>query len=271
MRRQPVKWTLNTYEVAQKWDLDRLIDVCQKTGYPYIEFLMDFEQPHGLEWDTPQERFAEVKQALDAAGLRFGSFTSCQTFHSLDAEERSESVKRVKRVIDMAREFGCDHVRVLGDRLPEEEAARPAVVENVAACLRQLGEHAGDGISVSIEMHGHFTDPHYSVEVARLAALPNVGLVFNGQWPVGKDWKWTLPAGAESIKPFYDMVRPHLTSIHFHAMERPGELAHWQEWFRLLRADGYDGYVANESAYTGPDPEKVLRLYTALFETMIAD
>jgi hypothetical protein len=265
-----MKWTLNTYEVAQKWELDHLIEMCAKTGYPYIEFLMDFKQPHGLEWDTPKERFAEVKGKLDAAGLKFGSLTSCQTFHSAEAGERAESVKRVKRVIDMAREVGCDHVRVLGDRLPEDESGRAEVVKNVAACIRELGEHAGKGIAVSIEMHGSFTDPHYSMEIVKQVGRPNVGLVFNGQWPVGKEWKYTLPAGAPSIKPFYEMVRPYLTSIHIHAMERPAELGYWQEWFGLLKADGYDRYVANESAYTGPDPEKVLRMYTALFETMIS-
>ena len=265
-----VKWTLNTYQVAQKWELDHLVEMCAKTGYPYVEFLMDFQQPHGLEWDTPRERFAEAKRALDAAGLEFGSFTSCQTFDSPDASARAESVRRVKRVIGMAREFGCDHVRVLGDRLPDDESQRPAVVRNVAEALRELGEHAGEGIAVSIEMHGSFTDPHYAMELMRLVKLPNVGLVFNCVWPIGERWKWALPSGAPSIKPLYDLVRPHLTSIHTHSMEAPEELRYYQEWFRLLREDGYDGYVANECAYAGPDPEQVLRLYTALFQTMIA-
>jgi len=265
-----MKWTLNTYEVAQKWDIDYLIEMCVKTGYPYIEFLMDFEQPHGLEWNTPQEQFVEARKKLDAAGLKFGSLTSCQTFHSPDEGERAESVKRVKRVIDMAKAVECDHVRVLGDQLPEDEEGRTYIVSNVAACLTELGEYAGGTISVSLEMHSSFTDPHYSMEVIRQVNASNVGLVFNGIWPVGRKWKWTLPAGADSIKPFYELVRPHLTSIHIHHMERPSELTYWQEWFRLLKGDGYQGYVANESAYTGPDPEKVLRLYTALFETMIA-
>ena len=265
-----MKWTLNTYGVGQQWELDHLVEMCQKTGYPYIEFLMDFQQPHGLEWDTPEARFAEVKQKIEAAGLKFGSFTSCQTFHSLDAAERAESVKHVKRVIDMARKFGCDHVRVLGDKLPKEESERAAVVANVADCIGKLGDYAGPGIAVSIEMHNSFTDPYYSMEVIRLTNRPNVGLVFNGQFPVGKDWKYSLPAGAKSIKPFYDMIRPHLTSIHHHAMERPAELGYWQEFFKLAKADGYRGYVANEAAYTGPDPEKVLGLYTALFQTLIA-
>lgn len=266
-----MKWTLNTYEVAQKWELDHLIEVCQKTGYPYIEFLMDFDQPHGLEWDTPAERFHEVKRKLDSAGLKYGSLTSCQNFHSPDAGERAESVTRVKRVIDMAREVGCDHVRVLGDRLPDDEKGRDQVVSNVADCIKDLGEYAGEGVAVSMEMHSSFTDPHYSMAVVTKVNLPNVGLVYNGQWPVGKPWRYSLPADTESIKPFYDMVRPHLTSIHIHEMELPTELRYWQEWFRLLKADGYDGYVANESSYSGPDPEKVLRLYTALYEILISD
>ncbi len=265
-----MKWTLNTYEVAQQWELDYLIEMCAKTGYPYIEFLMDYQQPHGLEWDTPEARFDEVKAKLDAAGLKFGSLTSCQTFHAPEAGERAESVRRVKRVIDMARRVGCDHVRVLGDQLPAEEDKRPAVVAQVADCLGELGEYAGEGMAVSIEMHGSFTDPHYAMEVMKQVGRPNVGLVFNGVFPVGRDWKWTLPAGADSIRPFYELIRPHLTSIHVHQMERPADLRYWWEWFSLLRADGYAGYVANESAYTGPDPERVLRLYTALFETMIA-
>ena len=46
-----------------------------------------------------------------------------------------------------------------------------------------------------------------------------------------------------------------------------GDLSALDGW---LVENGYSGYVANESAYTGPDPEKVLRLYTALFQTMIS-
>lgn len=264
-----MKWTLNTYQVAQNWELDHLIEMCLKTGYPYIEFLMDFDQPHGLEWDTPRERFIEVKRKLDEAGLKFSSLTSCQKFDSPEADDRAESVRRVKRVIDMAKEVGCDHVRVLGDRLPDDEPGREQVVEYVATSLRELGEYAGDGVAVSMEMHNSFTDPHYSMAVIEKVKLENVGLIFNGQWPVGKEWKYSLPAGADSIEPFYKMVRPHLTSIHAHEMERPEELRYWWEWFRLLKRDGYDGYVANESSYSGPDPEKVLRMYTALFETMV--
>jgi sugar phosphate isomerase/epimerase len=266
-----MKWTLNTYQVGQKWSTNTLIEMCVKTGYPFIEFLMDFKQPHGLEWDTPKSRFAATKKKLDAAGLQFGSFTSCQTFHAPEESERAVAVKRVKRVIDMAKEFGCDHVRVLGDRLPKEEPARPEVVDNIAACLEELGDYAYPDIAVSIEMHGSFTDPYYSMQIMNKVDLPNVGLVFNGIWPVGRgEWKYNLPAGIPSIRPFFEMIRPYLTSVHLHEMEKPEVLRYYQEFFALLAESGYEGYVANECAYAGPDPEKVLRMYTALFQVMIS-
>ncbi len=66
------------------------------------------------------------------------------------------------------------------------------------------------------------------------------------------------------------MMYPYLTSVHLHAMEDPAVLGYYQEFFALLVENGYQGYVANECAYTGPDPEKVLRLYTAMFQVMAA-
>jgi sugar phosphate isomerase/epimerase len=177
----------------------------------------------------------------------------------------------VKRVIDQAAMLGCDHVRVLGDRLPEDENARAAVLANVAAALRELGDYARPhGITVSIEAHGSFTDPTYAVHVVRGADRPNVGIVFNSQWRVGAEQGWALPADAPSIAPLYDLLAPHITSVHTHQMEQPGLWRYYQEFFRLLARDGYQGYVSNECAYTGPDPEKVLRLYTTLFRAFVS-
>ncbi len=261
-----MKWVLNTYQTAQEWDVDRIIAVCQAAGYEGVEFLQDYRQQHRLEADAPSEHVRTVAEKMQSAGLLVASLTSCRAFHAPEEAERRRSIEQVKQVIEQAVAMGCDHVRVLGDRLPDDERDRETVLANVAAALRELGAYAAPkGVTVSIEAHGSFTDPAYAVRVVREADLPNVGIVFNSQWRVGAQTGWGLPAGAPSIAPLYDLVAPHLTSIHTHQMEREGEWRYYQEFFRLLARDGYAGYVSNECAYRGPDPEKVLRLYTTLF------
>jgi sugar phosphate isomerase/epimerase len=265
-----MKWVLNTYQTAQDWDVDRIIEVCRATGYTGVEFLQDYKQAHGLEADAPPERVQAIGQKMRSAELIVSSLTSCCVFHAPEEVERRRNIEQVKRVIEQAVAIGCDHVRVLGDRLPEAAAAREAVIENVGAALCELGEAARPkGVTVSIEAHGSFTDPALATRVVRAAGLPNVGIVFNCQWRVGAESGWSLPAGAPSIAPLYEMMAPHLTSIHTHQMEQPETFPYYQEFFRLLARDGYRGYVSNECAYRGPDPEKVLRLYTSLFHAFV--
>ncbi|MFQ6096524.1 MAG: sugar phosphate isomerase/epimerase family protein [Armatimonadota bacterium] len=264
-----MRWVLNTYRVAQDWDLDTMLRVAKATGFDGMEFLMDFQQKHGFEWDTPEEQWGRLKERVGASGMEISSLTSCQTFHSLDESERAESVRRVKRVIDMAAFVGCGHVRVLGDRVPDDENA-DTVVGNVAACLAELGQYAEPhGIKVSIEMHGSFADPELALRAVEGADRRNVGLVFNCQWRA-RDGSWGLPEGAESIAPIYDATAKYYTAVHTHRMEDPEQLGYYQELFANLVRDGFAGFVSYEGAYTGPDPEQVLRLYTALFRTMAA-
>lgn len=266
-----MKWVLNTYQTAQDWELERIIEVCHAAGYEGIEFLQDFKQPHRLEADASDEHVDSVARKMRDANLIIGGLTSCCVFHSPDEADRRRNIEQVKRVIDEAVRMGCDHVRVLGDQIPDDEAGKNRVLASVAAALRELGEYAQPkGVTVSIEAHGSFTDPVYVTQVVREANLPNVGIVFNSQWRINAPKGWKLPEGASSIAPLYDMMAPHLTSIHTHQMDAPEQWRHYQEFFRLLKRDGYTGYVSNECAYRGPDPEKVLRLYTTLFHSFIS-
>jgi len=263
-----MKWVLNTYQTAQTWPVERMIEVCQATGYEGIELLQDFKQEHGVEASAPDSHVTAVAEKVRSGGLYISSLTSCCSFHSPEEPERRRNIDQVKRVIDQAALIGCDHVRVLGDRLPPDETAKQQVLANVGSALRELGTYAApQAIRVSIEAHGSFTDPVYAVRVVREASLPNVGIVFNSQWRVGAEEGWALPAGAPSIAPLYDMLAPYLTAVHTHQMEQPEVRGYYQEFFRYLVRDGFQGAVSNECAYTGPDPEKVLRLYTALFRS----
>ena len=132
-----MKWSLNTYQTCQDWELSRILEVAEATGYHGVELLMDYEQRHGFEWNTPEDQWEGLKNEVDASGVVISSLTSCRNFHSPDANERAENVRRVKRVIDMTAFMGCDHVRVLGDRF--DDGSRDAVIGYVTAALKAPG------------------------------------------------------------------------------------------------------------------------------------
>ncbi len=264
-----MQWCLNTYGTGQDLALGRLIELARQTGYEGIEYLMDFQQPHGVEADAAPDHLLAVKAAMDAAGLEIACVTSCAHFHDLDGEKLAENRRRAERTIAIAHGWGCPLVRVLGDRVPEDEH-KAAVLAQVTGCLQDLADAARPlGVRVLLEMHSSFADPDYSIPLAERVARSNFGLIFNGQFRGGRapNPPWGVQSG-ESIRGLYDRFRPHLVSMHVHAMEPPDQWPHYQELFRLLRADGWDGWVSQESAYRGPDPEKVLQLYTALFHAL---
>ena len=204
-----MKWSLNTYQTCQDWELSKILQIAEDTGYHGVELLMDYKQEHGFEWDTPEVQWGQLKDRVDASGVVISSLTSCQNFHSPDAEDRAESVCRVKRVIEMTDFMGCDHVRVLGDRFNDN--TRDAVIGYVTDALKELGEYAHPkGITVSIEMHGSFIDPVPAMAVIEGVNLPNVGFVFNSQF-VGCE--------AGSIEPLFSRVAPHITAVHTHSAE----------------------------------------------------
>src|SRR6266702_1276222 len=131
-----MKWSLNTYQTAQNWELDELIRQAKAAGFDGIEFLMDFGQKHGVEANAAAAWLRTVKEKVDASGLEFASVTSCASFHSPDDAEREEAMVRARNSIRIARDFGCKHVRVLGDRLPED-GTRATVQKNIADCMRE--------------------------------------------------------------------------------------------------------------------------------------
>ena len=254
-----MKWSLNTYQTCQDWEFGRILEVAENAGYHGVELLMDYQQKHGFEWDTPEEQWPGLKDKVDASGLVISSLTSCQKFQSLQAEDRGESVRRVKRVIDMADFMDCDHVRVLGDRF--DDNTRDAVVGYVTNALKKLGQYAQPkGITVSIEMHGSFTHLDPAMAVIGGVNLPNVGFVFNSQF-----------VGCENgrIDALFSRIAAHITAVHTHATEVPETFELYRQMFQWLKRIGFEGYISNECAYRGSDPEKVIALYVALFKALV--
>jgi hypothetical protein len=59
--------------------------------------------------------------------------------------------------------------------------------------------------------------------------------------------------------------------VHTHNAEDAKTFEFYRRMFAKLKETGFDGYVSNESAYRGPDPEKVLALYVALYRAFAGE
>ena len=68
-----MKWSLNTYQTCQEWELKRILETAENTGYHGVELLMDYKQKHGFEWDTPRDQWEALKSEVDASNVVISS------------------------------------------------------------------------------------------------------------------------------------------------------------------------------------------------------
>jgi len=252
-----MKLSLLTFQLGKDMALSKLLDVLTASGIPGVEFRCELGHAHGVELESTPEQRAETRQRCADAGVTIcGIGTSCR-FQSLDPAERQASVDRGKRFVDLARDVGAPRVRVFGDRFGD--ADRDVVVGNVGECLRQLGEHAADsGVDVCLEMHGDFYRWEYPLRAVQLADHPRIGIVHNCDPREAADGPI-----ADSI----GQVRHLIRHVHIHGIEA-GKYP-YAEFFALMKATGYDGFLSLE-CNESPDAERVIALYAALFREMVA-
>jgi len=252
-----MKLSLLTFQLGKHMELTKLLEVTTASGIPGIEFRAELDHKHGVELDTTAEQRAAIRTQCEDAGVAICSIATGCRFQSLDAAERQENVERGKRFVDLARDVGAPVVRVFGDRFEGNDEA--LVVANVGECLRQLGDHAeASGVSVCLEMHGDFYKWQHARRAVELAAHPRIGIVHNCDPREAADGPI-----AESV----GKVQPYIRHVHIHGLEE-GKYP-YKEFFALMAAAGYGGYLSLECAESA-DAERVIALYAALFREMIA-
>ena len=64
-----MKWVLNTYRTCEDWSVDEIVEICVKTGYQGIEFLIGEPQKHGIGPDASDEFIDTAAAKVHDAGL----------------------------------------------------------------------------------------------------------------------------------------------------------------------------------------------------------
>ncbi len=252
-----MKLCLLTFNLGRDFELDELIEVCDRYGYEGVECRAQADHGHGIELDTTPEERAEIKAKFEAAHVNLAGISTGARFESLDPAERQEQIDISRQFIDLAADVGAPRIRVFGNAFPEG-ADKDEVIENVGAALREIAEHAeGTGVDCNLEMHGDFYRWEYTLRAVELADHDRIGVVYNCD---RREPNWG------PISTFIDPVKDYLRHVHLHDIE--SSVYPYQDLFRILRNLGYHGYVSLEAS-PSEDAERVIALYARLYECMV--
>lgn len=200
------------------WELREIVAAARRWGYEGVELravggsldLLGRPEFSPAQVATTQKYFADEGVEICCVD------TSC-AFHSPDASERANQVKIALAHAEMAAKLGAPLIRIFPDKI-QSGAEREETRDWIAAGLREIAEHAPDGVEVGLETHGDFARAEYSAEIATLANHPKVKLI----WDVAN----SVAAGDE-IEHAARIVRPYLAHVHLRDAKPVSGSEHW--------------------------------------------
>lgn len=240
-----------TYNVLKDWDLETIIVRLEAAGFEAVELRTGHK--HGVEPSIDAAQRERVKARFQKSKVRLLSFGSTCEFHSTDPAERRRQVDLGKSFVDLAHDTGAWGVKVRPNGLPKE-VPRETTIQNIAACLRELGEYgAGRGVEIWLEVHGRDTQqPPVCAAIMKAARHGSVGLCWNSN---------PTDVVNGSVKPSFDLLRPWIKSCHINELVSGYP---YRELFALFQKTKYDRYTLCE-APESKEPERFLRYYRALW------
>jgi sugar phosphate isomerase/epimerase len=248
-----------TYNVAAKWDLKTLLDVCMKVGISPVE--LRTTHAHGVEPSLTKDQRKDVRKRFENAGVDvWGCGTVCE-FQSTDAAVVKKNIETCKQFLELAADIGGKGVKVRPNSLPKNVAVEKTL-EQIGKSLIPCGKAAEDlGLEVWVEVHGAGTaEPAHMKTIMEHCGHSRVGVTWNSN-------KSDIKSG--SVAESFKMLWPWIKSCHINELykDATGEYP-YRELFRLFRANGYNRVTLCEVGKTPPDAEsgaEMLRYYKALW------
>jgi sugar phosphate isomerase/epimerase len=256
---QALKYRLGivTYNIAAKWDLPTILDVCKKVGLAPVELRTSHK--HGVEPSLSKEQRQEVRKRFADAGVDiWGCGTVCE-FHSPDTTVVQKNIETCKEFVQLAADIGGRGVKVRPNALPKGVPVEKTL-EQIGKALIPCGKAAADaGLEIWVEVHGSGTaHPPHVKTIMEHCGHPQVGLTWNSNSTDVKN---------RSVAEYFAMLRPWIRSCHINELVSGYP---YRELFRLLRESGYDRVTLAEIEGM-PDQktgERLMRYYKGLWNEL---
>lgn len=250
-----MKLGIVTYEIAQDWDFDTIINICSELGYEGVE--LRTTHAHNVEVSLSQEKRKEVRRKVEDSTLKLVGLGSAFEYHSPDEEELNKNIVGTKEYIKLAADVGAEGVKVRPNAFPER-IPKEKTIEQIGFSLREVSSFADDyGIKIRLEVHGLETShPPYIKKMLDIANHDNLYVCWNCNMPNDLD-------ESGSIKSNFNLLKERIGLVHI------TELCNkypWRELFSLLKGINYDGFCLAEIPKSS-EPERLLRYYHALFKS----
>ncbi len=194
--------TFSTPELS----LQDTLAAAARLGYDGIEPRVACGHGHGLEFDSTPAYRTEARRLAAESGVVFACIaTSCQF---ADAGQAAVQREDARRAVDLAAALGAPCVRVFGGPIPAG-VGRPEATETVVASLLAVADQAqAAGVSLCMETHDDWCDPHHVAAVMRAASHPAVAVNWDVMHPVR--------TGLATVDESFAALKPWIRHLHAH-------------------------------------------------------
>ena len=244
-----------TYQIGRDWDVPAIIDMCGRTGFTGVE--LRTTHAHGVETELSSSKRRDVRRQFEDGGVDLVGLGTAFEYHAVDPAEVRQNIEGTFEYAKLAADLGCPGVKVRPNGLQTEKGVpEEKTLEQIGRAIGECAEAAdGLGVQIGVEVHGRDTqEPRRMRAIMDHADHPNARICWNSNF--GEVVDGSIVKNYRLLSHKIGLV--HITEIY--RSEYP-----WRELFRLLKADGYDGYTLAEIAHS-PEPERLMGYYRALWQ-----
>lgn len=191
--------------------LEEVLEFAAEAGFTYIEIAARdvWNDKADVSLEEGKQRAKEVKALMDTLGVKVSTLAAGNDFLVPDEAAMQQQVDRMSGVIEIARIFETDILRVDGgwakDGVPQEKWF-DLMVEGFNR-VKDLVEK--EGIYLALDNHGIVTnDADLQLRIFEAVGSPNLGAnvdTMNYRW-AGHD--------LETIGRYYRIIAPHALHVH---------------------------------------------------------
>ena len=250
----PFHLGLVTYNLAVDWDIETIINNCEKSGFEGAELRTTHK--HGVELSISKQRRVEVKQRFADSRVRLVSLGTTCEYESPDAAVVEKNIEETRRWCELAQDLGCLGVKVRPNGFPRG-IAHEQTLEQIGRALAKCGDVARDhGVEIWMEVHGEGTQiPANAHQILSASNHPAVGACWNSN---------PTDVEAGSVEKSFELLKPWIRSCHINNLDN--KAYPWHELFTLLRSINFDRYTFAEVAEPSCEPLRFMSYYHAVWD-----